>query len=255
MINHNVNQTEIYTNGESVLVSLKGRIVLEDCEQLRRLILPRIPKSGGSLYVDLSGVEFIDSAGLGLLVGLKMTSKKNNSLIVLLQPSKIVAEILYISKLDGIFEFATGEKATAICSELSIPENHISSTDNLQNQSQFTFESGQNLASVGFDGKLVGSIDNSSQETVEVYCRKAIEFMRQGDYEASVIEYKKALEIAPNYLPALNNIAIVYEKKPSWYPESIFYWEKVRELSISNGDQKHQDRAERHIANLKQMIV
>jgi Tfp pilus assembly protein PilF len=90
-------------------------------------------------------------------------------------------------------------------------------------------------------------------EKLEEHCRRAVEFMRQGNYDLSVEEYCKALEIDPDYLPALNNLAIVYEKQPSWIPKAIDQWEKVLSLSQSRGDQKHTDRAQRHLSSLRRM--
>ena len=53
-------------------------------------------------------------------------------------------------------------------------------------------------------------------EQVDEHCRKAVELMRQGDYEKAVEKYLEALKIDPDYLPAYNNLAIVYEKRPAW---------------------------------------
>src|SRR6186713_2715860 len=97
-------EIDIYETPSEIYILLRGRVVLEDCERLRSITGPVISKGADRVFVDLAGVDYVDSAGLGLLVGLKMTAKKNNSRIILLQPSKPVADILYISKLDGIFE-------------------------------------------------------------------------------------------------------------------------------------------------------
>jgi tetratricopeptide (TPR) repeat protein len=85
---------------------------------------------------------------------------------------------------------------------------------------------------------------------VEEQCRKAVEFMRQGNYESSIECYKEALNLDPDYLPALNNLAIVYEKQPSWHNLAIENWNRVLELSRQRNDEKHMDRAERHLADL-----
>jgi tetratricopeptide (TPR) repeat protein len=91
------------------------------------------------------------------------------------------------------------------------------------------------------------------KEMVELHCQRAFEHMRQGAYEDSIREYKRALEYNPDYLPALNNLAIVFEKKPSWHQQAIEQWERVHQLSKMKGDQKHIDRAQKHLASLRKM--
>ena len=91
----------------------------------------------------------------------------------------------------------------------------------------------------------------STKDLVDELCRKAVELMRQGDYEKAVEHYLDAIKIDPEFLPAYNNLAIVYEKRPSWRSKAIETWEKVLELSQSVGDQKHIDRAQKHLSNLK----
>jgi anti-sigma B factor antagonist len=249
---------EIYLGGrEEVYIILSGRIILEDCEVLRRAIISHIMQGIQRVYVDLSGVEYIDSAGLGLLVGIKMTCKKINSRLILIQPTKTVADILYISKLDGIFEFLAGAEAAEVKGRLATPENRHE-----QGQTPFAStvsEWSNNTSDSIFPdiravtGATPPGADNQDREAVEEYCRKAVEYMRQGNYELSIEEYRNALELDPNYLPALNNLAIVYEKQPQWYEQAIEQWNKVLHLSKERQDQKHMDRASRHIENLRKL--
>src|SRR5690606_15910540 len=92
------------------------------------------------------------------------------------------------------------------------------------------------------DEHASGSISTNKMSTadrVDAHCTRAFEFMRQGLYDRSIQEYKNALEIDPDYLSAHNNLAIVYEKKPSWHKQAIEQWNKVLELSTLRGDHKH----------------
>lgn len=258
---------QIFRSGSDLLVQLRGRVVLEDCERLRAAILPSIGPGVERVYVDLGQVDYVDSAGLGLLVGLKVATKKNNSRIHLLQPSRQVSDILYISKLDGIFEVLTGAEAQAIRSRLALPDN--SSTGRAgadaaptgggmnsggSSQPSTSADWLQSRLDTAFpEMPRAGSRSGDTQEAVEEHCRRAVDYMRQGNYEMSVEEYRNALSLQPDYLPALNNLAIVYEKQPSWNTLAIEQWEKVLELSRSRGDQKHLDRAQRHLTNLRKM--
>lgn len=249
---------QIFKSPKEVYLQYRGRIVLDDCERLRNASINAIAPGIERVFVDLSQVDYVDSAGLGLLVGLKMTAKKNNARIILLQPSRAVADILYISKLDGIFEILSGAEAMAVKSRLAIPENaagaEAATAGSAGGASPEFLHSRLDTAfpdlKIG-GGEAAGS--GGGREAVEEHCRQAVDYMRQGNYEMSVEEYRAALAIEPDYLPALNNLAIVYEKQPSWIPQAIEQWEKVLELSRQRNDQKHQDRATRHLANLRKM--
>ncbi len=258
---------EIYQADSDIYFLFRGRIVLEECERLRNTCLPLISKGVEQVIVDLSKVEFIDSAGLGLLVGFKMTANKNKARIMLLQPSKPVADILYISKLDGIFEVIGGASADELRAKLAQQQNKVGgggapgekaagvSADWMNSKLDTAFSDNLpgSASAAGGAASTPASASRPTKEEVEDHCRKAVEFMRQGNYEMSVQEYTAALEIDPEYLPALNNLAIVYEKQPSWTPKAIQTWEQVLRLSQQRNDQKHSDRAQRHLSNLREM--
>jgi anti-anti-sigma factor len=268
---------ETYQTRTDLYFLLRGRIVLEECERLRNSTLPLINKGIEQVVVDMNQVDFVDSAGLGTLVGIKMTASKNKARIMLLQPSKPVADILYISKLDGIFDIVTGQEAELLKSQIVQPQHLVGGPGASQGTQQSEeATSGQRISTTGQgsssgglrvdtnfpDITLAGAESNSpgpelrsQKEIIDEHCRRAVAYMRQNNYDMSVEEYRKALEVDPDYLPALNNLAIVYEKQPSWIGKAIEQWEHVLQLSQSRGDQKHIDRAQRHLASLRKMSV
>lgn len=237
---------EIFQEGTELLVAMKGRIVLEDLTVLKQNILPRITRAVDSVYIDLKQIDYVDSAGLGLLIGFKMQSKSHGASISLMDPNKSVSEVLAISRIDGIFEILKGKDAAEI-------RDRLANQANLQPDNNTT-GMGQDgpMPSITADGKLETSDDaDQTREAVEEQCRYAVEAMRQGDYEGSIQYYKTALELDPDYLPALNNLAIVYEKQPTWHPQAVETWNHVLEVSRSRSDTKHMDRAQRHLADLR----
>lgn len=239
---------DIYLAGNELLVVLRGRIVLEELNALKSTVLPKITRGLSQVYVDLKPVEYVDSAGLGLLIGFKMTAKTNGARIALMEPNKSVSDVLSISKLDGIFDFLGGAEAQDVRDRLAIESSSQAAT-----AGAFTsdFSGDNSIPTVNSDGTLnVEEDDSQKREQVDEFCRRAVEFMRQGDYENSIECYKSALELEPNHLPALNNLAIVYEKQPSWHALAVEKWQVVLELSRQRGDEKHRDRAERHLADL-----
>lgn len=275
-------ELESYQTRGDLYFLLRGRVVLEECERLKQACIPLITKGIEQVMVDLSAVDFIDSAGLGVLVGLKMTANKNKARIMLLQPSKPVADILYISKLDGIFDIITGADADVMKSQTAQLQYRVgaggapksggfesvapappSPSGQAPPASSGSAWTGRRIETAFPDISVAeerpaggggGDSDVRSQkEVIEEHCRRAVDYMRQGNYDMSVDEYQRALEIDPEYLPALNNLAIVFEKQPSWLARAIEQWETVLRLSQQRGDQKHIDRAQRHLSSLRRM--
>jgi len=245
---------EVYQSGSDLLISINGRIVLEDLSMLKEKILPRITRGIENVYVDLLDVDYIDSAGLGLLIGFKMQSKSNGAAVALMDPNKTVADVLAISRIDGIFEILQGRTAAEVRDRLVSPVNRLSSDGGAKPGTTDGASAHAPRPQVGVDGSLrLENEDAADQnrEAVEDQCRNAVEAMRQGDYERSIQCYKAALELDPEYLPALNNLAIVYEKQPIWRDDAIATWERVLKLSNARNDDKHADRAQRHLSDLQ----
>ena len=64
---------EISVSGIRTTVICHGSLVSENIDELKQLIKPMIPKCR-HIILDLSDVKFLDSAGLGGLVGLKVSA-------------------------------------------------------------------------------------------------------------------------------------------------------------------------------------
>jgi anti-sigma B factor antagonist len=68
------------------------------------------PRHGARIALDLTRVDFLDSSGLGALVGLLKTVRPTGELILFgLKPS--VQEILRLTHLDSVFVSAPNEEA------------------------------------------------------------------------------------------------------------------------------------------------
>jgi tetratricopeptide (TPR) repeat protein len=182
------------------------------------------------------------------LDSLKMTASRSKARLVLLAPSKQIMEILTVSKLDSIFDIIDGSDAELIKASLAIEENLIKETE--ATGAAVTSPTGA-PAAAGSQASV--RLDKEQKEQVDQWCRTALELMRQGDYEKAAAEYQKVLELDPEYLPALNNLAILYEKKPSWYTKAMEQWDKVLHVSQKLGDKKHIDRAEKHLSSLREI--
>jgi len=66
-------QFEVDLSGDTTTITGHGRIVAGNAEELKELVKPMIPKCR-RIILDLRDVDYIDSSGLGTLVGLKISA-------------------------------------------------------------------------------------------------------------------------------------------------------------------------------------
>lgn len=55
------------------------------------------------MLVDLTGLEVIDSVGLGLLVRAHQEARRDGRRLCLVAPSRFVLTVLHTMRLDGVF--------------------------------------------------------------------------------------------------------------------------------------------------------
>lgn len=261
---------KIYKKDAIIYLELGGRIILEQCDLIKDHILNLLDENYSEFIVDLKKVSYLDSAGLGMLVGFKMTSSKNKINFSILSPSKEVFDILEVSKLTKIFPIKEGYEAEMISVSIVKPNLIIKEfTDETHGVDETISHEGKvkiisqsledesltnaNMSSLSQESFSDVSIvsDSSGEESVDELCKDAVELLRKGDYNNSIEKYKQALELDPNYVPALNNLAIIYEKKSIWYPKSIELWERLLKICQKNNDSKHVERAEKHLTKLR----
>ena len=102
----NTMQIEMFEQGRSVVVSPEGpRLDAEVAPAFRDALLKVIENGHGNLIVDLHGVDFIDSSGLGALVSafkrLKGAANEGDIRLANVQPP--VNSVLEIIRLNRVF--------------------------------------------------------------------------------------------------------------------------------------------------------
>lgn len=98
-------------NGITV-IEASGRIVLgEETNQLREQVKQVLASGAKRIVINLAQVDFIDSSGLGALVGLYSTANAQGAKIRLSNISKRFHELLQITKLLTVFEVYENESA------------------------------------------------------------------------------------------------------------------------------------------------
>lgn len=96
-------------NGVSVL-DCSGRIVFGEESSALREGANELLKDNRQLILNLGGVTYIDSGGLGTLVSLFTSSKKNGATIKLAKLTQRVGDLLQVTKLLTVFEVYDNEE-------------------------------------------------------------------------------------------------------------------------------------------------
>jgi len=239
-------KSDIFLGEGKLLVRVEDRFILDQCEPLREAVLAALGPSVSHVLFDLSKTDFIDSAGLATLVAIKMKANETKARLTLLNPSPPVEDVLVISKLNQIFEIASGLEAEKLAGSLASPENLVRTIGEAEEKRGFS--SADDLKIKEPEEAKKGP---DASKIVNELCRSAVEAFREGKYEESIRFYRQALDIDPENLSARNNLAIVFEKRPEWRKNAIEQWEIVLQLSEKLGDEKHKERAERHLEALR----
>ncbi len=94
------------------VVDLSGRITLGDGSgTVRETVRDLINKGRRKILLNLENVTYIDSAGLGELVGAYASMTNQGGLIKLLNAQSKVRDVLQVTKLYTVFENFTDEAA------------------------------------------------------------------------------------------------------------------------------------------------
>jgi anti-sigma B factor antagonist len=85
------------------ILQVKGEVDVYTAPMLRERMLDLVAKGAVHIILDLRGVAFLDSTGLGVLVGgLKRVRAHDGSLTLVLEAERIL-RIFRITGLDGVF--------------------------------------------------------------------------------------------------------------------------------------------------------
>ena len=99
-------------NDDIAIIRGEGRLNMVSAPLLRGAVADAIAGGRPRVVVDLSGVEFMDSSGLGALVGCLKTARQAGGDLRISAPSDQVVMVLQLSNLDRILtSYATAEAA------------------------------------------------------------------------------------------------------------------------------------------------
>jgi len=104
--------TNIRRVGGVAIVDISGRIVLgEESASLRDTISDLLRKGHKQILLNLGAVDYIDSMGLGILVGAFASVRKQGAELKLLNLPSKVADVMQMTKLYTVFDIVNDEEA------------------------------------------------------------------------------------------------------------------------------------------------
>jgi anti-sigma B factor antagonist len=97
--------------GNVALIDLSGRVTLgEGTETLRDKINSLLNQGHRNLILNLSGVDYVDSAGLGEIVSSYATVRRNGGSLKLVGLTSRIRDLLSITKLLTVFDTFDAEQ-------------------------------------------------------------------------------------------------------------------------------------------------
>jgi anti-anti-sigma factor len=251
MTRHTQILIDAYRSPTKVLVDLKGRLTLGNSEAVRKRLHELGEPGLEKYYLDMKELEYVDSGGWGIMVGLKVALGRNRTTLHFLSPNNRVMDIFRISKLDSIFEILGGIHADEVRKEIQKPEYLLWRDSPDESQAQFNTEAYFTPYPEDRGAPATPAPRESEPDPhLTELARQAIEYLRFGDYPRVIETYETILGIDPGDISALNNLGVVYEKRPEWRDKAIDVWRRVQRLSEQRQDAKHADRARRHLETL-----
>ena len=91
-------------SGDVVILYCLGRLVFGDETAAYRERIDNILFGTAQIVVNLNGVEYIDSGGLGTLVGTLASTRNRHGDIKLVRPNERVVDLLHRTRLDTVFK-------------------------------------------------------------------------------------------------------------------------------------------------------
>jgi anti-sigma B factor antagonist len=90
--------------GEVTILGIRGKLILDEVDLLRSTITSLVDRNHRKLLLDLGGVPYVDSAGLGEIVRCHTTVTRQGGQLKLLNLTKRIQDLMTITKLSNVFD-------------------------------------------------------------------------------------------------------------------------------------------------------
>ncbi|MCW2823402.1 MAG: anti-anti-sigma factor [Aeromicrobium sp.] len=98
---------DVDRRGEDTAIAISGEIDLQTAPALRDLVDEMLAKGRTSIVLDMTGVTFLDSSGLGALLGIRREVQSAGGTLALTDLQAPVRKILAITRMESAFDIRT----------------------------------------------------------------------------------------------------------------------------------------------------
>ncbi len=98
--------------GDVFIIDVEGKILFgEGDAEIKRAVDEILKKGGRKILLNLAGVPYLDSAGLGEIIRCFTTLRKNNGSFKLLSPNRRIIDLFNIANLLNVFDWFDDESS------------------------------------------------------------------------------------------------------------------------------------------------
>ena len=102
-------QITVSTETDPMVTAVVGRLDLRTAPELRAQVTAALAAGPGSMIVDLSDVEFIDSSGLGVLIGLHKQADAQGGRLTIVPPIGSARQIFALTRTESFFNLVPSQ--------------------------------------------------------------------------------------------------------------------------------------------------
>ena len=95
-----------------ILVEIAGEVDIFTCQQLKDTLYQVVEKYGKNLIMDCSGLNYIDSTGLGVFVAVLKKVKLIERGITIINIKDSILKLFLITNLDSLFNISHSANST-----------------------------------------------------------------------------------------------------------------------------------------------
>lgn len=101
---YQIEETKDARDFPTTTIKCQGKLISENADEIRKLVHPLIQQGGRRIVLDFTDLEYLDSSGLGAIVGLKVSQlSRGLCLLELVNLTPRVRKLLTMTNLLQVF--------------------------------------------------------------------------------------------------------------------------------------------------------